>query len=195
MGDKYRDYEELCAHEKLDTDFCIYIRDADTAVAVIAPHGGKIERGTSELAKAIGGAEYRIYCFEGAKPRNNSYLHLTSANFDEPRCLELLKDCDYVVAVHGCAEGGKTIFLGGRDTALRDAIGANLVAAGFKAGIHKNKNLQGTSTDNICNRGRRRRGVQLEIGPDLRDAICVAHGAERLNRLAGCIRAAIAEAD
>ena len=195
MADKYRNYQELRAHEQLGADFRIYTREADASVGIIAPHGGKIERGTSELAKAIAGTDYRIYCFEGAKADNNSLLHLTSTNFDEPQCLQLVAGCDCVIAVHGCSEGGRTIFLGGRDIVLRDAIRGKLAAAGFTTGIHPDANLHGTALGNICNRGRRKRGVQLEIGPDLRDTIRVPAGVQTLNRLAGCIRAAIAEVD
>lgn len=191
MADKYRNYEDLRAHETLGVDFNLYTRQADAAVAIIAPHGGKIERGTSELAKAISGADYRIYCFEGRKAKNNTHLHITSTNFDEPEGLKLVSACDYVVALHGCADGEETIYLGGRDTDLRDAIRANLNAAGFTTGIHPDPNLQGKSRQNICNRGRRRRGVQLEIGPGLRDAILVPAEAQRLNQLAECVRAAV----
>jgi phage replication-related protein YjqB (UPF0714/DUF867 family) len=191
MADKYRNYEELRAHETLGVDFRIYARPADSGVAIIAPHGGKIERGTSELARAIGGTDYGVYCFEGMKATNNTHLHITSTNFDEPEGLKLVSVSDYVVALHGCADGEGTIYLGGRDTALRDAIRVNLNAAGFMTGIHDDPNLQGTSPRNICNRGRRRRGVQLEISRGLRSAIRNPAGAQRLSLLVKCVRAAI----
>ena len=191
MADKYRNYEDLRARETFGEDFSIYTHQAGAAVGIIAPHGGKIERGTSELAKAIGGADYRIYCFEGTKANNNTHLHITSTNFDEPEGVKLVSACDYVVALHGCADGKGMIYMGGRDIALRDAIRVNLNAAGFTTGIHADPNLQGTSLQNICNRGRRRQGVQLEISSDLRDAIRVPGGAQGLNRLAECVRAAL----
>lgn len=93
MADKYQNYEELRAHERLGADFRIYMRDVDAPVAIIAPHGGGIERGTSELARVISGTDYNIYCFEGIKLNNNSHLHLTSTNFDEPQCLKLVAEC------------------------------------------------------------------------------------------------------
>jgi phage replication-related protein YjqB (UPF0714/DUF867 family) len=43
MADRYQNFEELCAHEKLGADFRIYMRDVDAPVAIIAPHGGKID--------------------------------------------------------------------------------------------------------------------------------------------------------
>jgi phage replication-related protein YjqB (UPF0714/DUF867 family) len=53
-------------------------------VAVIAPHGGGIEPGTSELATAIAGDDFSLYLFEGLKSAGNGELHITSTNFDEP---------------------------------------------------------------------------------------------------------------
>lgn len=189
--DKYRNFKELSSYEKAGKDFIIYVRPADARVVIIAPHGGKIEPGTSELAKAIGGDDYHVYCFEGTKPNNNQHLHITSTNFDEPEGVELVKACDFVVALHGCKGGKDTIYLGGAGTALCDAIRANLNAAGFKTGIHSDPNLQGTSRANICNKGRRGMGAQLEITRDIRDAIRGPDGAKDLAKLAECVRAAI----
>jgi len=191
MADKYANYGALRKGEVEGRDFQIFTRIMQSSTAVIAPHGGKIERGTSELAKAIAGEVYQVYCFEGLKGANNRDLHITSTNFDEPEALKLVSGCDHVLAIHGCAAGERTIYLGGRDALLRDAIGENLVAGGFRAGIHDNPDLQGISIANICNRGRRSRGVQLEISADLRDEIRNADGAEMLMRLAACIRAGI----
>lgn len=191
MADRYRNYADLCAHENARCGFQHlhapgWCQGCDHRAARRQDRAGHVR-----IARAIGGVYYRIYCFEGTKANNNTHLHITSTNFDEPEGLELVSACDHVVALHGCADGEETIYVGGRDTALRDAIRANLDAAGFTTGIHADPNLQGTSLQNICNRGRRRQGVQLEISPDLRDAIRVPAGAQRLNSLAECVRAGI----
>jgi phage replication-related protein YjqB (UPF0714/DUF867 family) len=55
-------------------------------VAIIAPHGGKIEPGTSEIAAAIAGDDYSLYRFQGLRDRPREELHITSAKFDEPTC-------------------------------------------------------------------------------------------------------------
>jgi phage replication-related protein YjqB (UPF0714/DUF867 family) len=116
-------------------------------------------------------------------------LHITSGRFDEPRCRELLSACDYVVAIHGCAAGNRTAYLGGIDADLRDQIGARLEAAGFRTDIHPDPRLQGISVDNICNKGRRRRGVQLELSRDLRKELMDDAGA--LATFAAAVRAAL----
>jgi phage replication-related protein YjqB (UPF0714/DUF867 family) len=195
VPDRYANFAALCAAEVRGEDFRIYTAAAEAAVAIIAPHGGKIERGTSEIAKAAAGDTYRVYSFEGTKAANNRHLHITSTNFDEPEGVKLVAECDQVVAIHGCEGGERTIFLGGRDTALKDAVRAELERAGIATGVHPNADLQGLSRRNICNRGRSGRGVQLEISPDLRDIVRADTDAGRatLASLAGCIRRAIAK--
>ena len=53
--DKYSTYAKLRENEREGIDFTICIADRPASVAVIAPHGGKIEVGTSEIATAIAG--------------------------------------------------------------------------------------------------------------------------------------------
>lgn len=186
---EYTNFAELKQVEREGVDFDIVCRSGPSSAAVIAPHGGKIEPGTSEIAAAIAGDEFSLYCFEGRKLKGNKSLHITSANFDEPRCLELIASCNRLVAVHGCSEGKRTAFLGGRDEQLRDAIRDRLQAAGFGTERHPNPSLQGTSPINICNRGVRGGGAQLEISKDLRDEL--TRDTENLVAFAAAIRAAI----
>jgi phage replication-related protein YjqB (UPF0714/DUF867 family) len=170
-ADKYRNFEHLKAHEVEGTDFAICVETRDGPVAVIAPHGGKIETGTSQIATAIAAGKHSLYSFEGHKKTNNRDLHITSANFDEPRGRELVARCDTVVAVHGLEDEVERIDIGGLDQKLRDRIAANLQRAGFKAGIVTSGPHAAISGDNICNRGRAGAGAQLEITRSLRDAL------------------------
>jgi phage replication-related protein YjqB (UPF0714/DUF867 family) len=160
-------------------------------VAIIAPHGGRIEPATSEIASAIAADSYSSYCFEGLRRRPHSDLHIKSTNFDEPRCLELISACDIVVAVHGLSGTEEAIDLGGLDAELRDAICDNLNQAGFAASVVTRGDHAATSTDNICNRGRRAAGVQLEITRQLRDTLLKGRKASRLSLLADSVRLAV----
>lgn len=175
--------------ERESVDFDIVCCPRRSPVAVIAPHGGEIEPGTSEIAAAIAGDEFNLYCFEGRKPKGNTGLHITSTNFDEPKCLGLIASCDRVVTVHGCRKGKRTAFLGGRDAELRDAIRDSLIACGFRTGRAPNTDLQGVSPRNICNKGRRGRGAQVELSRDLRDEL--RDDGERLAAFAAAIRTAL----
>jgi phage replication-related protein YjqB (UPF0714/DUF867 family) len=168
MADRYRSFAELSAAERRGRDYNIVVREVPRSpVAIVAPHAGAIERGASEIAVTIAGADFNLYLFEGIGP--DAYrLHITSSRFDEPECLALVAACSIVVTVHGChyADHDETVYLGGRDAERRDAIGSALRAAGFKAKTDTRN--PGRSRLNICNRGSTGKGVQLEISRDLR---------------------------
>jgi poly-gamma-glutamate hydrolase-like protein len=58
--DKYPSFEILCRSEQIGA-FRIHCRPRRSAIAIIAPHGGKIEPGTSTIAAAIAGSDYPIF--------------------------------------------------------------------------------------------------------------------------------------
>lgn len=170
MEDTYRSFGQLAAHERRGTDFRVRSRLRKRAVAIVAPHGGSIEPGTSEIAKAIAGIEFSFYAFEGLKARNNGRLHLTSSRFDEPTCLAMLAFADQVITVHGEGTKRRVVFLGGRDKVCLDRIRKALRRRGFCVERHQSVRLQGVSNLNICNRGKSRAGVQIELSQGLRRA-------------------------
>ena len=191
MADKYGSFDELRRGEREGIDFNIHVVRRRASVAIIAPHGGKIEPGTSEIAEAIAGDDCSLYGFEGAKPNDNFDLHITSANFDEPQCVELVSAHNQVITVHGLAGMRRQVVeVGGLDAVLRDAICKGLQDAGFAAEVVTSGALAGLSPSNICNRGAQGRGVQLEITRGLRDALVARP--ERLSEFAHAVRLAIA---
>jgi phage replication-related protein YjqB (UPF0714/DUF867 family) len=160
---------------------------------VIAPHGGKIEVGTSEIARAIAEDCYSLYCFEGLRRRPHRDLHITSTKFDEPQCQHLIATCDFVVSVHGLSGTHKVVEVGGLDFGLRDAIGRELSDAGFTTKIVTEGLHAAVSNNNICNRGQRRMGVQLELTRGLRDALLRQSKTSQLPVFAQAVRAAISK--
>lgn len=165
--DRYRNFQDLERHEE-ESAFRIEAVNRRSNICVIAPHGGKIERGTSELAQAVAGTELSYYLFEGLKPKGNRDLHVTSSNFNEPQALGLVAGSDIVLAMHGCGGDDEVVYLGGRHTALAASISAALSKRRFSVGTHKNPELQGVDRSNICNRGALAMGVQFEITLALR---------------------------
>ncbi len=168
MPDKYRNFAELSKNEVRDKDFVVRHRLLPDKPAVIAPHGGGIEPGTSELAEAIARDDLSFYAFEGKKARGNGELHITSARFDEAECLKLLASSSTCIALHGEDSDGEVVFLGGLNNVLGASVRACLEKRGFKVDIHTDPGLQGTDPKNICNRGTTGRGVQLELSEGLR---------------------------
>ncbi|MFZ3475370.1 poly-gamma-glutamate hydrolase family protein [Streptomyces sp. 4.24] len=147
----------------------------------LAIHGGGIEQGTSELAKAAAAGIHDLYDFDGLKPSNNSELHITSTAFNEPTALAMARAATHTVSWHGWAGTTAVTNLGGRDYALRDHIGTTLARAGFAVQVAPS-DLAGTDPDNICNQNTRKMGVQLEISTKQRAAFFVGGDLSRDNR-------------
>lgn len=168
MTDLYANFAALAAVAVEDTDYRIQAADRASAILVMAPHGGGIERGTSEVAREIARGDLSLYLFEGVRRSGNGALHITSTNFDEPTAQHLLELSETVIAVHGREDGDDiaTVWLGGRASTLRDAISESLRASGFQAATAQQ--LPGLQRSNICNRGRSAAGVQLELPLSLR---------------------------
>lgn len=170
--DQYRNFHELSQRETEGRDFRVRFEERGEAkTIVIAPHGGSIEPGTSELADAISSRDCHLALFEGIKATGNRDLHITSTNFDHPAFLDLVRRCDYVVAVHGEHSEENTTYIGGADDRLRSFISVALRSAGFDVKIHTSPSLQGESPENICNKGSTNIGVQLELARGLRRAL------------------------
>lgn len=164
MDDKYSSFAELAANEQEGVDFRIEIEPRDSPVAIIAPHGGKIEPVTTELARLIAGDDFRFYSLIGTKDSGNRDLHITSHHFEEPQCVALVSDCRIVVAIHGRKDrqDPRSVWLGGLDRDLIARAAADLARAGFSAKTDGHE-FGALHTENICNRGLRGKGLQIEL--------------------------------
>ena len=181
--DKYPDFNTLAASEPAE-HYAITARPGQTPnVAIIAPHGGKIEWRTSEIARAIAGQDYSYYLFEGRKARDNGELHITSPNFDEPQCLALIAPARIVLGIHGC-QGENAIYVGGLHVPLADALYEALVADGLPAQRYGHQ-FPAVHSENICNRGAGGGGAQLELTLDMRQEPIGARIVEIARRVIG----------
>ncbi|HEY8507945.1 MAG TPA: poly-gamma-glutamate hydrolase family protein [Steroidobacteraceae bacterium] len=187
MTDKYACFAHLAQHEAEGRDYRVHVVERPASpVLIVAPHGGSIEIGTSELARAIAGPEHNLFTFDGLKSAwgANRDLHITSHRFDHPQCLALAARCEVAVGIHGC-RGESQIFIGGLDTVLTGLLARHLVAAGLPA-VTEGHRYPGRNPQNICNRAARRKGAQLEFTMDLR-------GPDARAIIAPVVRAALAE--
>lgn len=169
MGDKYTSFYSLKENYRNDIDYRIKKIDIGGKILILAPHGGGIERGTSELARAIAGNDLSLYLFEGLMPKacESQELHIPSTRFDEPKCLKLVQKFQTTLAIHGCGGKEPMIYVGGKDIDFKERLIAELAAKGYPVQLGTEK-YAGIYSSNICNRTNSRKGVQLEFSNGLR---------------------------
>ncbi|NWG03450.1 MAG: poly-gamma-glutamate hydrolase family protein [Syntrophaceae bacterium] len=166
----YKSFKELSRHEVDGKDYRTRIQLRDPRVLIMAPHGGKIEPATEIIAEAIAGEDYSFYSFEGLK-EDSQKLHIESHLFDEPKALKAVEKADVVVTVHGQIDQKKEfVMVGGLHDSLRLEIIRQLETAGFQTRT-PTEGLMGTDPQNICNRGKSKQGVQLEVSRKVRDLL------------------------
>ena len=193
MADRYENFAHLARHEREGRDYRIHAVARASPVLVLAPHGGFMEPGTHLIAAFIAGERHACYAFETLARRDRAKsMHITSARFDEPRALALLATAEIAIGVHGRKdkEDPHAIWVGGLHEPLRDAIARELSVAGVDTKIVGDGHpLAGRDPQNICNRGRRGAGVQLEMPARIRQRIVSEY--DMRNLFVAAIQAAI----
>ena len=174
-------------HGALDDSDGAAVAFPDTVV--LAPHGGGIEPGTSELCLAVAGyhpatavtdgPSYDYWMFEGLRASNNGALHVTSTHCDDPVALALAAGARRAVSLHGCGtaevglpDGTAAVLVGGRDATLRQRLLDGDAAAGIAAlDAATVPAVAGEDPANIVNRTLTAGGAQLELTTPLRAAM------------------------
>jgi phage replication-related protein YjqB (UPF0714/DUF867 family) len=192
--DTYKNFAQLKEKETVDVDYKIESKTTDSPIAVIAIHGGKIEKGTSEVVRLLAASgNYNLYLFEGIKKESNSSLHITSTNFDEKIGRELVKKSKQTISVHGCQGTELETFIGGLDTEAGKVFEKHLIAAGFIVKSPKPE-LAAKNPENIVNDNLRKMGVQLELTSGLRESFLKGKNAkENLEKYVSTLQKALQE--
>ena len=177
-------YEEILARRYVPgRDFSVSFGDSNVdQCLLIAPHGGGIEPGSSEILRAVadlGG--WAWYDFAGyLRQGNKDALHITSTEFDEPTLLGLLPRAAFVVAFHGASAAGDAMaYVGGLWKLGRQAVAEAINASWKEHGIRAvdavendvASHLRGLEPSNVTNRGRLGEGVQIEFSRGARDLL------------------------
>jgi phage replication-related protein YjqB (UPF0714/DUF867 family) len=171
VADAYQCFAELAGSEEEGVAWSREYIPRGSRILVMAPHGGWIEPMTCSLAQLVAGEEFSFYAFRGLGLPGTANLHLTSHRFDEPVALRAVAEAERVVAIHGEGTRGRPfVMIGGlwdrfcRE--LADALSSeDFPVEGPRPG------LGGRNPRNICNRGSRGGGGQLEISEGFRRAI------------------------
>ena len=177
-------------HEWFDDDLTQRVGVQRTVI--LAPHGGGIESGTSELCLAIAGYHpadltptpadgplHDYWMFEGLRASGNSELHVTSTNCDDHVARALAAGCLNAVGLHGCTtsqaelpNGTQAVLVGGLNATFKTLLLTRLTAAGIRAvDAESVPDLNGDEPTNIANRTLLGAGAQLELTNPLRRAM------------------------
>ena len=205
-------YEEILQRNLLPgRDLRVEFGDAKIEhCLLIAPHGGGIEPGSSEIMRAVANlGGWAWYDFAGfLRQGNKDALHITSTRFNEPTLLALLPQTKFVVAFHGADQAGEPLALvGGKwkqgREILIEAINSTASEHGLRATDATARadapHLRGLDNENLTNRGKSGEGVQLEFSRDARNLLFPPNASREargrrsanLRPLARCLQAAI----
>jgi phage replication-related protein YjqB (UPF0714/DUF867 family) len=167
---------------------------------ILAPHGGGIEPGTSELCLAVAGhhpanlpqippagVTYDYWMFEGLRELGNAALHVRSTGCDDGVAVSLCAGSLNALALHGFRpeppdfpEDGQVVLVGGGNTILRGYLLEGLRNADFDArDAGQHGELDGDAKCNIVNRTLLGMGAQLELSTPLRDVMFTEHSRPR----------------
>lgn len=168
-GDRYESFKQLIRYERDGYEIKFHeIGGSD--LLVFSPHGGEIERGTSEIVEAFQ-QRYSTYLFEGTKKDNNRDLHITSTKFDEPILVQMIKTYPFSISIHGYKSNRRHTLVGGTNRQMARAVVRELKESGFSAELVKaGERLSGTDPKNINNKNASGESVQLEISTAQRKA-------------------------
>lgn len=144
---------------------------------LVAPHGGGIEPGTSEVLRAVAElGNWAWYEFAGFLRQNNkANLHITSTLFDEPTLVGLLPRANFILTIHGSQlKEDAIVEVGGSwaegRAAMLASINASLAAHNIQA-VPAAEHMCGTDPRNIANKGKLGRGLQLEFSRSARNLL------------------------
>jgi phage replication-related protein YjqB (UPF0714/DUF867 family) len=177
-------YEEILKRKLLPgRDLRVEFGDAKIdQCLLIAPHGGGIEPGTSEIMRAVANlGGWAWYDFAGfLRQGNKESLHIASTRFNEPTLLALLPQTRFVVSFHGADTAGQALaYVGGKWKQGRDALVEAINSTAAEHGLRAidstvgtvAPHLRGLDDNNLTNRGKSGEGVQIEFSREARNLL------------------------
>lgn len=172
LTDRYASFTELADHETEGIDYTVFSRELESGLLVMAPHGGGIEPGISEIVRALT-EDCSVYLLEGLKSSGNKWLHVTSAHFDDPLAMQMAGRHQYILAFHGYEERSLCqTLIGGTDRKRAQVFAEALRKQGFSAVLlSAGACLSGTNPASINNRCKTGLSVQFEISTAQRKAM------------------------
>lgn len=115
------------------------------------------------------------------RSKGNNELHVTSTHYDDQIALDLVRDSQRTVAIHGCEGNESVVYIGGSDDRLIELITESLEDIGISV-REAPHHISGTQENNIVNMTQTQGGVQLELTAQLRKELFKNRKSSRKNR-------------
>ena len=180
--DKFKSMEELESKTVEHEDWEIETTNQNSPVTILAIHGGGIEPATTELAQTIAEqGKYNYFSFKGIRSKGNNELHVTSIHYDDKDALNLVRNSERAIAIHGCTGDNSAVYIGGNDHRLIELISESLKDIGVDV-QGAPFSISGTQDNNIINQTKQDGGVQLELTSQLRKELFNNNDSSRKSR-------------
>jgi phage replication-related protein YjqB (UPF0714/DUF867 family) len=175
--------------------FAVHTRTNSLRAAIFAQYGGLSEPGTDICAAHIAGDTLSLHtvvsCRAVWEAENGENRLVPRHLHNHPDGIALAEICQTVVSIrgrHACHDPSGVVYVDGLDIALIVSLAETLAAARFVVdeGLLQSR---AKHPDNICNRGIRRRGVELDISHELMSRLL--NDADTMARFASAVRAGI----
>lgn len=193
VEDSPRDMKQLLRTEPASS-YELTVRDTDSAILVIAPHGGTIEPFTSTIASGIAGEAFDYFEFKGLLEKDAyARLHIPSIHYNPDELRDINLASEVTLSVHSVSGKDKTIYLGGRDEMGVQILQRHLQEAGFHVEAAPEDHA-GLDPRNFVNKNGRGMGIQMEMTLSQRRALFTKRDEARPNKTYDQFTKAVADA-
>ena len=167
----YQSMTDLVSQEPAKGNYFFQIDDSrQSNVKLFAPHGGCIEPCTGNIVIEIAAGVVDYYIFNGIrKAQCYQTLHVTSTQYDEPRCLAMVRGAKVALAIHGCDGEESFMEVGGATRLLNEQLSSYLTRMNFPV-VQAAQHRTGEDALNFINQASIG-GLQLELSAGFRRSL------------------------
>ncbi|MHB9033750.1 MAG: poly-gamma-glutamate hydrolase family protein, partial [Anaerolineae bacterium] len=125
-------FSDLVLRYVAQKDYRIQVADRGADVTIVAIHAGLIEPLTSQLAQAVAGLEHNLYELKGLMVDSSIDMRIPTSRYSEMRLNALVRRSKACVSIDGVPGDQEVVYLGGKNTRLKQLLVDQLVQAGFQ---------------------------------------------------------------
>ncbi len=172
--------------------FWVETRTASPRLAIFAQHGGMVEPGTDICAAHIAGNDLSLHTMVSSRAvwevEKEGGRLVPAPVHHHPDSFTLARKCQTIITIrgrHACHNRTGEVRVDGLDAALVASLMESLAAAGFV--VHDTPpHSPAKQPGDICNRGQRMRGVELDVSHELMSRLL--NDAGMMARFAAAVR-------